>query len=58
MTINELAEKVTEVYFDFDPYNGADFGDVMPVIEEGLMSVEGCHNIISELVDMLKEAIA
>lgn len=57
MKLSELANMVTQAFFDYDPYNGADEEDVYSATLQELRSIEGCHEIIIELAEMLCNAV-
>lgn len=56
MDINQLSEKLTKAVFNFVPYNGADFDDVLTWTIEQMKTRAGCIEIIEQLCDMLQDA--
>ena len=55
--MKELAKKLTDTYFHYDPFNGADYEEVLDATEVALASRDGCLDIINELMEMLNEAL-
>lgn len=55
---DELAIKLTDCTFDYNPYCGADYGDVLREVVDLLKTPEGMKQIISEQLEMIQEAIA
>ena len=51
-----LAIELTDSYFFFDPWNGADYGDVLKSTIEMLATPEGLKDIIRQQLDMIREA--
>ena len=58
MRTAELADLVTNTIFDYDPYIGADREEVYGEALEGLSSLEGCHEIIAELAEIISNLLA
>ena len=52
-----LAEKLTDTTFYFDPYNGLFREEMLEVDRRDLRTLEGCYYIIDGLCDMLMEAL-
>lgn len=50
---DQLAAKITETVFRFDPHNGADREDMTETVKNDLNSLAGCHAIIEELCNMI-----
>ena len=55
--MKELAKTLTDTYFNYDPFNGADYEEVLDAMKIALESREGCLDIIKELIGMLNEAL-
>ena len=55
MTVQELAEKITESIFYVDPYNGAEPEEMTEANCESLKTLAGCYEIIEELCNILVE---
>lgn len=56
-TRKAMAEKLTEAIFFYDPYNGADYDDMLAYNNKDLQTLSGCYEIIDCLCDMLTEAV-
>ena len=52
-TQKALARKITDAYFFYDPYNGADYEDVLQAVEEGLNDPEQIAQMLDELAGMI-----
>lgn len=52
-TIKELATLITDACFHYDPYNGADYEDVLEATEEGLKDPDRMRDMLEELARML-----
>ena len=55
---DELAIKLADCAFGFDPYCGADYGEVLREVVDLLKTPEGMKQIISDQIEMIQEAIA
>ena len=51
--MEKLAKQITEAYFFYDPYNGADFEDVERAVLEGLTDAERMREMLDELSAMV-----
>lgn len=49
----DLAKKITDAVFNYDPYNGADEDDVTASNARDLATIDGCREIIGQLCDLL-----
>lgn len=50
-----LADKITEVLFDIDPYNGMFEDEMTDANRRDLRTLSGCYEIIDGLLEVLKE---
>lgn len=48
-----LASLITDACFHYDPYNGADYEDVLEATEEGLKDPDRMRDMLEELARML-----
>ena len=56
--MKELAKTIVDAVFNYDPYNGADYDDVVSDTAKMLLTRAGCYDIIEQLVIMLNEAMS
>jgi len=54
---DELAVKLTESYFDYDPYNGMFESEMVEMIEDNLKTIDGCRFTIEELNNLFCELL-
>lgn len=54
--MKDLAHKITQAYFWYDPYNGADFEEVEAAVLEQLNDIDRCHEMLEELSTMVIES--
>lgn len=53
----DLAKQIVDAYWNFDPFNGADYDEVLEITKQDVKTIEGCHEIIRELVELLNESL-
>ena len=55
---DDIAIKLTDSFFDYDPYSGADYGEVLKSTLDMMTTPDGWREILSQQIDLFVEATA
>ena len=57
MKREELAKLITETLFNYNPYNGLFYDEMLAQVKKDLKTVSGCYAAINGLCDIINELL-
>ena len=51
--VDDLAVKMVNADFSYDPYNGAEYGECLKAVSEELQTIEGCRFLLGQYADLV-----
>ena len=57
MDRKELSKLVTDTLFNYDPYNGLFYDEMLTQVKKDLKTVSGCYLAINGLCDIINELL-
>ena len=51
--VDDLAVKMVDADFQYDPFNGAEYGEALKSVLEELQTVEGCRFLLGQYADLV-----